>query len=81
MPDIITISESALARVKHLVDMRDPAPKGIRVSLKTKGCSGLSYAVSFVDEVDPLDDVVIKDGMMIYIDPKAVLYLLGSENH
>ncbi len=77
--NLITLTDNALDRVRVLIQGRTPTAKGIRISLKTKGCSGLSYAIAFVDTVDPLDDVIVKDDVTIYIDPKAILYLLGSE--
>ena len=75
----ITITEAALERVKHLLEKRGKPSVGIRIGLKTKGCSGLSYSLEYADEKQPLDEVVEKEGVTILIDSKATLFILGTE--
>ncbi len=75
----ITVTEAALDRVKHLLEARGKPSVGIRIGLKTKGCSGLSYSLEYADERQPLDEIVEKEGITILIDPKATLFILGTE--
>ena len=78
-PVPLTITASALARVKQLLEQRGKPSVGIRIGIKTKGCSGLSYTLEYADEANKLDEVVEQDGVTILIDPKAVLFILGTE--
>ena len=75
----IEITDAALGRVKHLLETRGKPSAGIRISLLTKGCTGLSYSIEYADERHPLDEVIEKDGVTVLIDPKATLYILGTE--
>ncbi|MCL2566614.1 MAG: iron-sulfur cluster assembly accessory protein [Alphaproteobacteria bacterium] len=75
---IISLTETAIAKIKDIIAKRDSKPLGLRVSLKTKGCSGLSWSLDFIDEVNPKDEHMSESGVDIYIDPKAVLFVLGS---
>lgn len=78
-PPIMTVTETALSRIKDLLSARGKASLGIRVGLKTKGCSGLSYAIEYVDEVREADEALPFDEFTVFIDPKAVMFLLGTE--
>jgi iron-sulfur cluster assembly protein len=75
---IITLTDRAVDRVKTLMEKR-PDAAGLRVWIKEAGCSGLSYKVDFADEAKPGDDVVETEGGKVYVDPKAVMYILGSQ--
>ena len=75
---IITLTDRAVDRVKTLMAKR-PDAAGLRVWIKESGCSGLSYKVDFTDEAKPGDDVVVTEGGKVYVDPKALMYILGSE--
>ena len=75
----IEITEAALGRVKYLLEKRGKPSLGIRIGLRTKGCSGLSYTLEYTDECHPMDEVLEKEGVTILIDPKATLFILGTE--
>ena len=75
--DIISLTDSAQKRVATLMEKR-PEAAGVRVWLKEAGCSGLAYQVDFTDEVHPGDDVIETPGGKVYVDSKAVMYVLGS---
>jgi iron-sulfur cluster assembly protein len=75
----ITITENAIHRVKTLLDGRGKPSHGIRIGVNTKGCSGLSYTLEFVDELNPFDESVSVDDVTVFIDPKATLFILGTE--
>jgi iron-sulfur cluster assembly protein len=61
----ITVTESAIERVKHLLDQRGKPSKGIRIGVRTKGCSGLSYTIEYADDISPYDEVVTAGDIQI----------------
>ena len=75
----ITITEQAFQRVRMLLDGRGKPSLGIRIGVNTKGCSGLSYTLEFADELNPFDESLTVDGVTVFIDPKATLFILGTE--
>lgn len=85
----ITITESAKTRIFQLLEKRGKPSVGIRVGLKTAGCSGLSYTVEYADEISKYDEVIPLDdgsenaesggGRKLLIDPKASMFLFGTE--
>ncbi len=75
----ITISDAAAERVKTLLNSRNQASEGVRVGVKKGGCSGLEYVIEYADDVGQYDEVVEEKGVRVIIDPKAMMYLLGSE--
>lgn len=75
----ITITDTAFDRVKALLSTRGKPSVGIRIGIRTKGCSGLSYSLEYADEQNPLDEVVTIEDVTILIDPKAILFILGTE--
>lgn len=77
-PQLMTLTDAAIARVRHLVSRDDAAGRALRIAVRTKGCSGLSYHVEFAAAPGPADEVVEAGGVTVYVDPKATLYLLGS---
>ena len=76
---LITISDNALGRIHALLEKRGKPSAGIKVGVRSRGCSGLSYTIEYADEISKFDDVVEKDGVKVIIDPKAVMFLLGTE--
>ena len=80
--DYVTISDDALAQIKTLLETREEPCEGIRVGVRTRGCSGLSYAIEYAlkdKNISKFDDVVMKDGVAVYIDPKISMFLIGSQ--
>jgi iron-sulfur cluster assembly protein len=77
-PAVIELSENAVARVRELVDGSNPPLVGVRVGVKNAGCAGMAYTLDPVETPAAGDDVVSSEGVTVYIDPKAVLFLLGS---
>ncbi|MBP9752409.1 MAG: iron-sulfur cluster assembly accessory protein [Proteobacteria bacterium] len=75
----MTVSQSAIGRIKELLLKREKPSYGIRIGLKTKGCSGLSYAIEYVDEKFEGDEELVIEDIHILVDPKAVLYIIGTE--
>ncbi len=75
----MTITDAAADRVKQLLDRRGKPSLGVRIGVKTKGCSGLSYSLEYADEANRFDEVVEDKGVRVLIDPKAVMFILGTE--
>lgn len=76
---VMTMSDAAAARVKAIVENSGPEAKGIRVGIKKGGCAGMEYTIDLVMEPNPKDDRLERDGASVWIDPAAVLYLLGTQ--
>jgi iron-sulfur cluster assembly protein len=78
-PQLMKVTPAAAARVKALIDGRGKPTAGVRIGVRTKGCSGLSYTLEFADSQQPMDEVVETEGVKLLIDPKASLFLIGTE--
>ena len=78
-PQVMTVTPLAAERVKALIDGRGKPTAGIRIGVRTKGCSGLSYTLEFADKQEPMDEVVQAGEIKLLIDPKASLFLIGTE--
>src|SRR5262245_41352560 len=78
-PQVMRLSEAAAARIKELMAKADRPVIGLRVGVKNGGCAGMEYTMEYVDTVNPADEVVEDKGVKLVIDPKAVLFLLGTE--
>jgi len=76
---MITITSGAIEQVKKLLKDRGKYSEGIRIGVKTKGCSGLSYTIEYVDEINSGDEKIITDDINVFIDPKATLFLIGTK--
>jgi iron-sulfur cluster assembly protein len=75
----LTVTDAAAERVRHLLGKRDKESIGIRVGVRSRGCSGLSYTIEYADEKGKFDEVVQDKGVTILIDPKATMFLIGTE--
>ncbi|MGB7431439.1 MAG: Fe-S cluster assembly scaffold SufA [Ahrensia sp.] len=76
----LTLTDAAADRVAEIVDARaDQGAQGVRVGIKKGGCAGMEYTVDLVTEPDPKDDHVEHNGAHVWIDPAAMLYLLGTQ--
>ena len=76
---VISLTDAAAERVRALMAKSDKPVLGVRVGVNTRGCSGLSYVVEYAEEQRKFEDVVEDKGVKIFIDPTAVMFLLGSE--
>ena len=78
-PQVMRLTDAAASRVKELSARADSEIVGLRVGIKNGGCAGQSYTVEYAHEVRPTDEVVEDKGVKVLVDPKAVLFLLGTE--
>ena len=79
MNSIIKLSENAASRIKEIMTNAEKDALGVRVSVKSVGCAGMSYVMEYLKEVNPSDEVIEDKGVKVFIDPAAVMYLLGTE--
>jgi len=80
--DYLTIDDGAFLQIKELLAARNEPCEGIRVNVRTRGCSGLAYVIEYAikdKNITKFDDVVIRDGVQIFIDPKVSMFLIGSK--
>ncbi len=78
-PAALKLTDAAAERIKTLLAGRNKSSLGVRIGIKTKGCNGLSYTLEFADEKNEYDEVIEEKGVTVLIDPKAILFLIGSE--
>jgi iron-sulfur cluster assembly protein len=76
---VMTMTDAAAARVREIVENSDSEAKGIRVGIKKGGCAGMEYTIDLVTDPNPKDDLIERDGARVWVQPAAVLYLLGTE--
>ena len=76
---VVTLTDAAANRVKDIIAKAERPIVGVRVGVKNGGCAGMSYTMEYAETMNPLDEVVEDKGVKVLIDPKAVLFLLGTE--
>jgi len=75
----MTLTEAAAERVREIMNRSERPVMGLRVGVKNGGCAGMEYTMEWADRQEKLDEVVEDKGVRLFIDPKAVLFLLGTE--
>jgi iron-sulfur cluster assembly protein len=78
-PQVMRLTEAAAARIRDVLAKAERPIAGVRVGVTNGGCAGMSYTMEYAEAVDPRDEVVEDKGVRLLIDPKAVLFLLGTE--
>ena len=78
-PKAITLTDAAAGRIKHIMQGAESRFIGVRLGVKNAGCAGMAYTLDYVEEQEPLDEVVEDKDVTIFIDPKAILFLIGTE--
>lgn len=78
-PKALRLTDAAAEQIKSVMARADRPVVGLRVGLKNAGCAGMSYTLDFADKQNPLDEVVEDKGARVLIDPKAILFLIGTE--
>ena len=76
---LITLSDNAAIRIKEVMASASKSTIGVRVGVKSGGCAGMSYLMEYVEKVKVEDEVVEDKGVKVFIDPGAIMYLLGTE--
>ena len=76
---IIKLSDSAAERIKLIMSKAGSSAIGVRVGVKSGGCAGMSYIMEYAKEIKPNEEIIEQKGVKVLIDPKAIMYLLGTE--
>ena len=79
MNHIIKLSDNAASRIKEIMTDAQNDSIGVRVSVKSGGCAGMSYVMEYTKEINPNDEVIEDKGVKVFVDSAAVMYLLGTE--
>jgi len=79
MKQVITLSDNAASRIKEIISNDETKSVGVRVGVKSGGCAGMSYIMEYAKEINPTDEIIEDKGVKVFIDPSAVMYLLGTE--
>lgn len=78
-PQVMRLTDAAAARIKEVMANATGPVAGVRVGVKNGGCAGMEYTMEYAEAMAPTDEIVEDKGVTILIDPKAVLFLLGTE--
>ena len=78
MKQIITLSDKAATRIKEVL-LKDEKSLGVRIGVKSGGCAGMEYVMEYAKESKPEDELIEEKGVKVFVDPGAVMYLLGTE--
>ena len=78
MKQIIKLSDKAAGRIKEILS-KDQKSLGVRIGVKSGGCAGMSYVMEYAKETKPNDELIEEKGVKVFIDPGAIMYLLGTE--
>ena len=76
---VIKLSDNAVSRIKEIMSQAENSTIGVRVGVKSGGCAGMSYIKEYANESKPNEEVIEDKGVKVLIDPKAIMYLLGTE--
>ena len=76
---IIKLTDNAANRIKEIMSEAENNLKGVRVAVESGGCAGMSYVMEYAKKTNPNDEIIEDKGVKVLIDPKAIMYLLGTE--
>ena len=78
-PKPVKLSEAAATRIREIMESSDGAYQGVRVGVTNGGCAGMSYTMDYAETAQPFEEVVEDKGVKVFIDPKAIMFLIGTE--
>jgi|TARA_B100000745_G_scaffold56086_1_gene33176 iron-sulfur cluster assembly protein len=79
MKQVITLSDNAANRIKEIMSNNQTKSVGVRIGVKSGGCAGMSYIMEYAKEINSTDEIIEDKGVKVFIDPGAIMYLLGTE--
>src|ERR1700740_1136016 len=78
-PKAVRLSDAAAGRIREIMDKADGKYQGVRVGVVNGGCAGMSYTMDYADTAQAFEEVVEDKGVKVFIDPKAIMFLIGTE--
>ena len=78
MTQIIKLSDNAASRIKEIMANAEKESLGVRVSVKSGGCAGMSYVMEYTKVINPSDEIIEDKGVKVFVDSAAIMYLLGT---
>ncbi|HEY5347879.1 MAG TPA: iron-sulfur cluster assembly accessory protein, partial [Rhizomicrobium sp.] len=78
-PKPVRLSDAASVRIREIMDGAEGKYLGVRVGVTNGGCAGMAYTMDYAESAGPLDEVIEDKGIKIFIDPKAIMFLVGTE--
>ena len=79
MKQLITLTDNAALRIKEIMSDSEKKSVGVRVGVKSGGCAGMSYIMEYAKKINPNDEIIEEKGVKLFVDPGAIMYLLGTE--
>ena len=76
---LIKLSDNAAEKIKEIISSTNKETLGVRVGVKSGGCAGMEYVLEYAKEVNPNDELIEEKGVKVFVDPCAVIYLIGTE--
>lgn len=78
-PKAVRLSDAAAERIREIMENAEGKYEGLRVGVRNGGCAGMSYTMDYAEKAEPLEEVIEDKGVKVFIDPKAILFLIGTE--
>ena len=79
LPKAVKLSDAAAARIREIMTNAEGKYQGVRVGVENGGCAGMSYTMDYAETAQPFEEVVEDKGVKVFIDPKAIMFLIGTE--
>ena len=79
MQQVIKLTDNAAERIKEIMSKDESDSFGVRIGVKSGGCAGMSYIMEYAKKINPNDEVIEDKGVKVFVDPGAIMYLLGTE--
>ena len=76
---VIKLSDKAANRIKEIISISDDNTVGVRIGVKSGGCAGMEYVLEYAKQINPNDEMIEDKGVKVFIDPSAIIYLIGTE--
>ena len=78
-PKAVRLSDAAAMRIREIMNNAEGKYQGVRVGVVNGGCAGMSYTMAYAEDAKPFEEVMEEKGVKIFIDPKAIMFLIGTE--
>lgn len=79
VPAALEVTPAAADKIRHLLSLRTPRAEGVRIGLRTRGCNGMAYTLNYANEASAFDEKVEIEGAKVFIDPRALMHIVGTK--